>query len=153
VATKFGKTSWQTFEDQASVAFRSAVLLCQAFLPAMAKQRAGKVVFMLSSNTVLQPAPKYSAAYMSAKYALLGLMKALSAEYADKGVAVNAVSPSMIDTKFLADVPELIVRRNAEESPLGRNLVTADVAPVFDFLLSDGADCITGQNIAVTAGN
>ena len=86
------------------------------------------------------------------KYALLGLMKSLSVEYADKGIMVNGVSPDMIETKFLKDIPDLVIRQNAERSPLKRNLTIEDVVPTFDFLLSDAADTITGQNIGITGG-
>lgn len=150
---KFSKTTWETFDADLSTTFRSAVILCQAFLPKMAKSRYGKIIFMLSHNVVNQPPIKYAVPYTSAKYALLGLMKSLSAEYADKGITVNGISPSMIATKFLANVPELIIEKNAAESPLKRNLAVDDVVPALEFLLSRGADCVTGQNIAVTGGN
>lgn len=150
---KFPKTVWPDFEQELSVSFRAAVLCGQAFLPHMAKQRYGKVVFMLSSYVVNQPSIKFAIPYSSAKYALLGLMKGLSAEYAEKGVTVNGISPSMIETKFLSNIPQLIVEKNAMESPLRRNLQVEDILSAFEFLLSNGADCVTGQNLAVTGGN
>lgn len=79
-------------------------------------------------------------------------MESLSAEYASKHVTVNAVSPSMIDTKFLR-IPDLVKQMNIEASPIKRLLTPEDVIPTFAFLLSPGADTITGQNIPVTAGN
>ncbi|WP_195282624.1 SDR family oxidoreductase [Harryflintia acetispora] len=149
---KFSKSNWSDFEVELSTSFRSAVILCQKILPLMAKKKLGKVVFMPSYCVVNQPAMKFAVPYTSTKYALLGLMKCLSAEYADKGVTVNGVSPSMINTKFLAGVPELVIQKNALESPLKRNLQVQDILSAFDFFLSDGADCITGQNLAVTGG-
>lgn len=150
---KFSKTTWETFEEELDTSLRSAVILSQGFLPHMARQKYGKIIFMLSFNVINQPPIKYAVPYTSAKYALLGLMRGLSAEYAEKRVMVNAISPSMIQTKFLSQVPSLIVEKNAAESPLKRNLFTEDVLPSFEFLLSDGADCVTGQNIGVTGGN
>lgn len=150
---KFSKTTWDTFDAEMSTSFRSAVILCQTFLPVMAKRRCGKIVFMLSHNVINQPPIKYAVPYTSVKYALLGLMRSLSCEYADKGITVNGVSPSMIETKFLADVPDLIIEKNAAESPLKRNLNVEDVISAFEFLLDKGANCVTGHNIAVTGGN
>lgn len=150
---KFQKTSWTDYEKEIETSLRSAVMITRAFVPNMAKQKSGKIVFMLSFNVINQPPIKYALPYTTAKYALLGFMKGLSAEYAEKGVMVNAVSPSMIETKFLSNVPPLIIEKNAAESPLKRNLTVEDVLPALSFLLSDGADCITGQNIAVTGGN
>ena len=76
----------------------------------------------------------------------------MAVEYAGKGITINGISPEMIETKFLSETPELIVKSNARENPLGRNLVVGDVVPAIKFLLSDQAGCITGQNIAITGG-
>ena len=152
VNVKFGKTDWALFEKEIGITFRSAVILSQAFVPLMAKAHYGKVVYMLSSQMVWKPAKPYSTAYTCVKHALFGLMESLSAEYAGKYVTVNAVSPSMIDTKFLK-IPELVKEANIMSSPLKRLLTPEDVVPAFEFLLSDGADAITGQNLPVMAGN
>ena len=74
-------------------------------------------------------------------------------EYADKGIRINGVSPSMMDTKFLNSIPDLIVEQNALKSPTGKNLSVQEVVPMFQFLLSDDAQGITGQNMAITNGN
>ena len=150
---KFTKTEWADYDAQLTVQVRSAYSLCRAFLPIMAKQKFGRVVFMLSENVARQIPGKYAVPYSTAKYALYGLMKCLSAEYADKGITVNGVSPSMINTAFVSNLPEIARQLNAEHSPLKRNLEVTDVIPSIEFLLSDGAGMITGQNIAVMGGN
>jgi 3-oxoacyl-[acyl-carrier protein] reductase len=152
VNVKFPKTDRGHFQRELDITFLSAVVCCQAFVPLMAKAGYGKVVFMLSAQMVWEPAKPYSTAYTCTKHALFGLMKALSAEYMSRGVTVNGVSPSMIDTKFLR-IPDLVKQLNIEQSPIKRLLTVDDVVPAFEFLLSDGADTITGQNIAVMAGN
>lgn len=149
---KFSKLNWDKFQNDINIALRSLVIILNEFLPIMAKNKFGKVVVMLTSCTVNIP-PKYLASYVTSKYALLGLVKALSNEYADKGIRINGVSPTMIETKFLKDIPELIVKQNAMNSPTGENLKVEDVLPMIEFLLSNDADCITGQNIAITNGN
>lgn len=104
---------------------------------------------MLSACTQNNP-PKFMSAYVTAKYALLGLMKSLASDYAEKGICVNAISPDMIETKFLDGVPNAAVRMTAEKSVMGRLLNVDEVVPAFEFLLSDAADKITGQNIFIT---
>ena len=152
VNVKFGKTDWKSFEREIGIDFRSAVILSQTFAPLMVKQKYGKIIYMLSSMIVQKPEKPFSTAYTCTKHALFGLMKSLAAEYAGKHVTVNAVSPSVIDTKFLR-IPGLVKQMNIEASPIKRLLTPEDVIPTFAFLLSPGADTITGQNIPVTAGN
>ena len=64
-----------------SVQIRSAVKLCKTFLPAMAKARQGRVLFMLTSYLLGAP-PKNTAAYVMVKSTLQGLAKSLAADYA-----------------------------------------------------------------------
>ena len=89
---------------------------------------------------------------MTIKYALLGLMKSLSAEYIDKGITINGVSPDMIETKFLSNIPELIIEKNKVNSPLGRNIYIEEVIPVIQHMLSDLGASMTGQNIVISGG-
>ena len=149
---KFSKLKWDKFQDDINISLRSLVIVLNEFLPMMAKKNYGKVVVMLTSCTTNIP-PKFLSSYVTSKYALLGLVKALSQEYASKNIQINGISPSMIETKFLKDVPELLVKQNALNSPTGNNLTIDDVIPTFKFLLSDESNCITGQNIAITNGN
>jgi 3-oxoacyl-[acyl-carrier protein] reductase len=93
--------------------------------------------------------PKYQTAYTTVKYALLGLMKSLATEYASKGITINGVSPDMIQTKFLSNLPGLIIEQYAESRPQKQILKVDDVIPTFAFLLSDGADNINGMNIGI----
>ena len=106
---------------------------------------------MLTAYTENTP-PKFLSSYVTVKYALLGLVKALAVEYADKGIAVNGVSPEMISTKFLRNMPQWVVEKNAAANPSGRNLAVEDVVPAIKFLLSDEAGQITGQNLVITGG-
>ena len=106
---------------------------------------------MLSSVVNGAP-PAFCANYVTTKYALLGLMRALAAEYAGKGITVNGVSPAWVETKFNANQPHVMAELNAKESPVGRNLVAGDVVPAIEYLLSDGADCVNGQNLLINFG-
>jgi 3-oxoacyl-[acyl-carrier protein] reductase len=148
---RFHQTQWSDFARELGVQVESICRVLQAFIPQMAKNRYGKVVFVLSSAVSGKP-PKNMPHYVTAKYALLGLMKCLAAEYADKQLNINAVSPSMVDTKFLVDVPGKLAELAAYNHPLKRNAEPRDIAPMVNFLLSDAAAYITGENIAVTGG-
>jgi 3-oxoacyl-[acyl-carrier protein] reductase len=77
---RFKDTSWELFRRELDVQLRSAVVLLQAVLPAMASKKKGKIVFVLSSVTLNIP-PAALSHYVSAKYALWGLVRALAAVY------------------------------------------------------------------------
>lgn len=149
--TRFKDLRWADFKAQLDMPLHTAVAVLGAYLPRMAQARRGKVVFMLSSYTSGTP-PAAMAHYVTAKYAMLGLMKALAAEYAGRQVSINAVSPSMIETPFLADIPDKLVEINADKHPQKRNGRPSDVAPALRFLLSAESDFITGTTIAITGG-
>ncbi|MFW5676197.1 MAG: SDR family NAD(P)-dependent oxidoreductase [Acetivibrio ethanolgignens] len=148
---KFQKTNWEVFQRDIDIQLRSAAIILKRVLPEMKKKKYGKVVIMLSSCTK-NTAPSYLSSYVSVKYALLGLIKALSSEYAAQGICINGVSPCMMETKMLSEIPSLIVEQNAEKNPQKRNAKVEDICPVLEFLLSDEAGFITGQNILVSGG-
>lgn len=145
---KFHKFNWNEYQDMADSSLKPAVLILKKFLPLMSKNNYGKVVFMLSSF-VGGATPKYQSPYIVSKYALYGLMCNLAAEYIEKGIAVNSISPDMMETGFIDNIPDIIKVQNAENSPLKRNLKVEDVIPTFKYLLSEGADTVYGQNIVI----
>lgn len=142
---------WELYETELNIQVKSLGMAFAAFLPQMAKRKSGKVVVMLTSYVYDIP-PKYMSHYIVAKYALLGLMKAAASEYMGKGLQINALSPAMIETKFLSNIDDRAVEINARNSKLGRNLLPEDVIPTIDFLFSSGADCMNGANINLSAG-
>lgn len=148
---QFNKDKWENYDMGWEISVHSIVSILKAFIPNMVKQKYGRIVFMLTSCTINNP-PKYQSSYVTVKYALLGLMKALAVEYADRGITVNGVSPDMMETKFLSEIPEYIVEKNKESSPIGRNIYVKEVVPIIEYMLSDLAASMTGQNVGVTGG-
>lgn len=143
---------WETIETEMHVEVRAFALLCKALLPLMAKRKSGKVAVMLTEYTLGMP-PKYMSHYITAKYALLGFMKAMASEYGNKGININAISPAMIETKFLSNVDERIVQMNAEGNELKRNVSIKEVVQGIKFLVSEGSDYMSGVNLNMTGGN
>ena len=148
---QFHKNKWDEFEYEMNSSLRPIVMMCQQFIPFMSKQKSGKIIFMLTAYLIGQP-PKFLSPYITTKYSLLGLMKSLNSEYASKGISINAISPEMIETKFLSELPELIKEQSAGNSPIKRNLEVGEVVPTIEYLLSERADRICGQNIGITSG-
>lgn len=148
---RFKNIKWDDFEYDLKISLKSAVLILNRFLPEMAKEKQGKVVFMLSSCVLGKP-PAALSHYTTVKYALYGLVKSLASEYADKNIQINAVSPSMVETKFLENINPKLIELNAYNHPLKRNATVDDITPVIKMLLSNESDYINGINIPMTGG-
>ena len=144
--------SWEKIEKELEIAVRGFALICKAVLPLMSKQKYGKVVVMLTEYTLGMP-PRFMSHYVTAKYALLGFMKAMASEYGDKGININGISPAMMDTKFLENIDERIIAMNAESNVMKRHVKVEEVVSGIRFLLSEGSDYISGVNMNMSGGN
>ncbi|MGM9571858.1 MAG: SDR family oxidoreductase [bacterium] len=136
-------------EKDMNIQVYSLALICQAFIPAMVENQFGKIVVMLSAATKGIP-PKNTSEYTTVKYALMGLIKSLASDYGNYGININAVSPNMIETKFLRNISRKIKEYTAEKNPKHRNLKANDVIPLILFLLSDESQFMNGTNINLT---
>lgn len=152
INAKFKAFDQTRFDKDLEIQVHSAIRICRTVVPAMARAKFGRVLFIQTSYTIGCP-PKNTAAYVMAKSAIGGLVKSLAVEYAKFGVTVNCVAPSMMETNFLKDTPDLIVQAAAADNPMGRNATPDDVVPAMVFLLSDEAGFITGVTLPVTGGS
>jgi 3-oxoacyl-[acyl-carrier protein] reductase len=148
---RFTEIDWRDTEKQLNVQCRSLWLILQTVIKGMAKAGTGKIIIGLSSYSINVP-PKFLAGYITVKYALMGMGKALATEYAPKGIQINMVSPSMMETKFLANVYDGVVKQTAAANPLKRNARPEDVAGLIEYLFSNNNTFITGVNFPVTGG-
>jgi len=151
VNAKFKAFDQTRFDRDLEIQVHSAVRICRAVLPAMAKAKFGRVLFIQTSYTIGCP-PKNTAAYVMAKSAIGGLVKSLAVEYAKFGVTVNCVAPGVIDTEMNGNLPQDIKDELAEETPLERLGTPEDVAQAVWFLASPAGDFFTGQVLAPNGG-
>jgi 3-oxoacyl-[acyl-carrier protein] reductase len=149
---RFAQADLTRFDADFQVQVRAAMRLLQEFLPAMARaENRTKVVLVLSSATLGVPA-KFMSAYTVVKYAESGLLRALAVEYAGTSVNINGVSPYMVGTQFLSEIPEKAREMAAAATPDKRLATPAEVVAVIEFLLSSGSDYLNGVNLPVTGG-
>ena len=135
-------------KEQLDLQLFSFLSISAKFFPAMKKLEGSRVVVMLTSYVAQDLPPKFMTDYIVAKYALLGAVKAAAAEFGGKNLKVNAVSPLMMDTKFLAQMDEHIKEMSAVSSPLGRIVSAEEVAPFITRLLGEDCDC-NGENVVI----
>lgn len=142
--------TWETYQIEIDIGVRTLFLLASRFFPKAKKGDGIRMVTVLSSLTLQNSPPVAVSHYVTAKYAQLGMVKSLASEFAGKKVSLNAVSPSMMETKFLDGIPEKMKEIAAERHPQKRNASVDDVIPTINFLLSKDAAYITGTNVPIT---
>ncbi|HUV45522.1 MAG TPA: enoyl-[acyl-carrier-protein] reductase FabL [Dehalococcoidia bacterium] len=128
-----------------------AFLLCAQRAAKLMEGRGGKMVSIssLGSSFVL---PTYAVVGIS-KAALESLTRYLAIELAPKGICVNAVAASAVETEALKFyIREGLVKDIRQTTPAGRMVIPEDVANVVAFLCSEEAFMIRGQTIIVDGG-
>ena len=145
---KFG---WAEYASQMDGILKPLVLLARRYLKPMAKRGGGRVVAALSAVSVGKP-PRGFAAYATAKHALLGYMRCLASEYAEKRIAANTVAPGPLDTGMLAALPTLLTDQMREAIPGGEWIDPASVARAVFWLAVEAPPEITGVNIPIASG-
>ncbi|XBH20350.1 glucose 1-dehydrogenase [Jonesiaceae bacterium BS-20] len=93
-----------------------------------------------------------SAAYVSAKHAVVGLTKTAALEVSPHGIRVNAVGPGYINTPLLENAPQEMLDGLVGLHPAGRLGNAEEVAAIIVFLLSDEASFVTGSYHLVDGG-
>lgn len=149
-------TSEELWNEVMDVNLKGCFHVVKAALPLMIPRRAGAIVVVASVQTFT--AVRNSAAYVTAKHALLGLVRAMSLDYASKNIRVNCVCPGAIDTPMLRWAasldahPEKVIETCNHMHPLGRIGRPEEVANAIAFLASDWASFITGTALLVDGG-
>jgi len=144
--------------DQAfAVNVRSMYLVTRAFLPGMLRKGRGSIINMASVASSIRGLPNRFA-YGASKAAVLGLTKAIAADYVRQGVRCNAICPGTVDT------PSLQGRINAQpdpvqarkdfiaRQPMGRLGTVDDITGILVFLASDESLFATGNAYSIDGG-
>ena len=144
-------TSLATGQTMMNVNFFSAVEISKVLISQRINGQALRSIVFVSS-IASQYGAKGHALYCASKGALDALMRSLAVELAPR-VRVNSVLPGAIKTAMTADIfaNEEVSDRLAKQYPLGVG-VPDDIASAIEFLLSDQARWITGQQFVVDGG-
>ena len=122
---------------------------CQAALQPMLEQGSG-VIVSISSRSAISGAEGVSPAYNASKAAVLGLTMSLSKQVSGKGVRVNAIMPSLIESRDFGWTPEERAER-ISHYPLGVG-APSDVGEAVRYLVSPAARWVSGTALQITGG-
>jgi 2-hydroxycyclohexanecarboxyl-CoA dehydrogenase len=153
-AEHFLSMSFETWRRMIDVNLTGVFHTIQSALPDMVERKWGRIV-TISSQAAQSGAPD-RAHYAASKAGVIGLTKALARELASHGITANTIPPSLVDTplarhgELTGEVPPIDVM--AKHVPIARAGTPEDIANACEFLCSDKASYITGQEINVNGG-
>jgi 2-keto-3-deoxy-L-fuconate dehydrogenase len=141
---------------------RAMYVAIQAALPKMLDkhQKAGSwasIINMASVAGSIKGIPNRFA-YGASKAAVVGLTKAVAADFVMKGIRCNAIAPGTVDTPSLGerinayDDPVEARKMFIARQPMGRLAKAEEIAPIVVFLASDESAFATGQTFSVDGG-
>ena len=136
---------------------KSMYTVTRAFLPGMLKKGKGSIINMSSIASSVKGLPNRFV-YGATKAAVIGLTKAIAADYVKQGIRCNCIGPGTVDT------PSLQQRINAfadpvqakkdfiARQPMGRLGAVEDITGILVFLASDESQFATGNMYSIDGG-
>ncbi len=143
----------EDYELITGVVLRGTLLLSQAVIPVMRRQRSGSIV-AVSSMSAQQGGGVFGGPhYCAAKAGVLGFTRALAKELGPDGIRANAVAPGLIITDFSrTNRSDADKDASARDWPLARAGRAVELASACLFLASDLASFVTGTTLDVNGG-
>jgi 2-keto-3-deoxy-L-fuconate dehydrogenase len=134
----------------------------KAFLPGMLEKKSGSIVNISSAVSSIRGVPNRYA-YGATKAAVIGLTKAIAADFIKQGIRCNAICPGTIESPSLEERIATLSKQTGrsiqdvrqsfiDRQPMGRLGTAQEVAELAVFLASDEARYITGQPHLVDGG-
>ena len=127
---------------------------CRDFGRHMLERGRGTVVTVGSMSGFIVNKPQPQAYYNASKAAVHHLTKSLGAEWGQRGVRINSVAPTYIETpmtKFAAETPGMLSTW-LEMTPMNRMGQPSEIASVILFLASDASSLLTGSVVLADGG-
>jgi 3-oxoacyl-[acyl-carrier protein] reductase len=142
---------FRSWDATIAVNLQAPVRLVRACLPYLARDRAGRIVNIASTEGL--GATPYLSPYSTSKHGLVGVTRSLAVELGPTGITVNCVCPGPINTAMTAHFSDKDKEAFAKRRvPLRRYGEPEEVAPLVVFLASPAATYINGAIIPVDGG-
>ena len=136
-------TDVASFDAEIAANLKTAFVVARAAVPAL-RARGGGAIVLFASLAAIRPATRL-ASYSAAKAGVAGLARALARELRDDRIRVNAIAPGMVRT----------AENVAQAAPEAKTrwVELDQIVSAVRYLVSDDAAAVTGQVLAVTAGD
>lgn len=151
----------QATDDEWDFAFnlnvRAQYWMIQAALPRMIAAGGGSIINMSSVCSSVKGLPNRFV-YGASKAAVVGLTKAVAADFVAQGIRCNAIAPGTVDTPSLGErinsYADPVEARKSfiARQPMGRLAQAHEIAPIIVYLASDESRFATGQLFSIDGG-
>jgi NAD(P)-dependent dehydrogenase (short-subunit alcohol dehydrogenase family) len=144
------KLKEKDFSDVLAVNLTAPFLLSRALIPHMRERENGRIVFI--SSIVAQTGVIGTAAYAASKAGILGLMKTLSKELANKKITCNALALGYFEKGMIEQLSDEEKKAIIQQTPINRLGNVSAILKTLDWLISEEASFVTGQTISLNGG-
>ena len=124
--------------------------MSQQVYPDMMARKWGRIVNIGSMNG--QAGQLNQVNYVAAKAGMHGFTKALAQEGAKHGITVNTVAPGYVDTYLMREMPERILNKIVDKSPIHRLGTEQEVGHAVVFLVDENSAWTTGSTLTMNGG-
>lgn len=142
-----GMISRQMMRDLFDTNVLSVINLTQIVVRFMKRQKQGCIINLASIIGTNGNAGQ--SVYSATKGAIISFTKSAAKELAPQGIRVNAISPGIVNTQLIKNVPANLMKEKLQNIRLGRICEPREIAETAVFLASDMASYVTGQIIGV----
>lgn len=147
-AEKMAEAEW---DGVMAVNLKAVFLCCQAEARVMLPQGYGKIINTASMSAHIVNRPQNQVGYNASKAGVLHMTRTLAAEWADRGVRVNSISPGYTETPLVAQVAHLVPGW-LRDIPMRRMAQVGDLQGAVVYLASEASDYVTGHDLVVDGG-
>jgi 3-oxoacyl-[acyl-carrier protein] reductase len=145
-----GQISDEEYTQLTGLHLTAPFLLTRELVPAMVRERWGRVIFI--SSVFGERGAACESVYSMVKGGQNAFMKAVAKEVGSSGVTVNAVSPGAVDTDMISGFTDEEKESIQADIPVGRLAESRDVAHAVKFLVDPESAYITGHILRVDGG-
>jgi NAD(P)-dependent dehydrogenase (short-subunit alcohol dehydrogenase family) len=140
----------EQWSDVIETNLSGAFFTCRAFLPAMMRNRFGRIIFI---SSIAQNGSAGQSGYSASKAGLIGLSQSIAKEYGRKGITANTLIAGFFQTHMTeAEVSPANKEFWLKFCPQGRPGQLEEISNVVHFLSSQDSSFINGASIPLTGG-
>lgn len=146
----FEKMTYEQWHRVIDINLNGTFYCIKEALPYMIENEYGRIIN--TASIAGERGARTQANYAASKAGIIGLTLTLSQELGSKGITVNAISPGLIETDMVSQIPDKIRERTMKKIPLNRFGTTEEVAGAFAFLASDEGGYCNGMILDINGG-